>query len=157
MPEVKIKQVPRIQVLYRSYTGPYDQAAKHFDELYQWIMRKGYAIAGGGIGLFYDDPTKVDPVSCRYEVCFPVMETCQGESDVKIKSLDAQQSAVTEHPGSLGNIMSQTYAAVFTWIGQNGYVYMAGRPVREVYLKGPLDVPVESDMVTEVEIPVRRA
>jgi len=157
MPEVNIKQARETQVLSRSYTGPYDQAASRLDELYQWIMRKGHAIAGPGMGLYYDDPTKVDPVNCRFEICFPVLESCSGQGDVIKKVLPPQQLAVMDHPGGLGNIMSLTYAALFTWIGQNGYVYEAGEPIREIYKTNHLDVEVESDMVTEVQIPVHKA
>ena len=156
MSDVKIVKVCETQVLARSYTGPYDQTAKRLDEMYQWIMRKGYAIAGPGSGLYYDDPTKVDPVKCRCEICFPVLETCDGQGNVIRKVLPPQEIAVMGHQGGLGNIMSLTYAALFTWIGQNGYTYEAGEPIREIYRTSHLDVTVESDMVTEVQIPVRK-
>ena len=84
-------------------------------------------------------------------------ETCEASGDVKKKVLEARQAATTKHHGSLANIMAEAYAAVFTWIGQNGYVYEAGEPIREIYLKSPLDVTVQSDLVTEVQIPVRKA
>ncbi len=157
MSEVKIVQVPKTQILSHGYTGPYDEASSHMDELYQWIMRKGYAIAGAGMGLYLDDPTKVDPVKCRYEVCYPVFETCDGGGEVIRKVLPVQEVAVMDHQGALGNIMSLTYAAIFTWIGQNGYIYEVGEPLREVYKVSPLDVTVESDRVTEVQIPVHKA
>ena len=157
MSDVKTVQVNQTQVLSSTYTGPYDQAKKRLDELYQWIMRKGYAIAGPGMGLYYDDPTKVDPVKCRYEICFPVFEACESTKVAVRKVLPLQQMATMDHKGALGNIMSQTYAALFTWIGQNGYVYEAGEPIREIYKVSHYDVTVESDMVTEVQIPVRKA
>ena len=157
MSDVKIVTVREIQMLARSYIGPYDQTAKRLDEMYQWIMRKGFAIAGPGIGLYYDDPTKVDPVKCRSEICFPVLETCDGQGNVIRKVLPPHEMAAMSHEGGFGNIMSLTYATLFTWIGQNGYVYEAGEPIREIYSTCHLDVTVESDMITEVQIPVRKA
>jgi effector-binding domain-containing protein len=157
MADVKIMQVNQMPVLSCAYTGPYDQARRHMDDQYQWIMRKGCAIGGPGMGLYYDDPTKVDPVKCRYEICFPMLEAGDGGKVMVRKVLPTQQMASMEHKGGLGNIMSQTYAALFTWIGQNGYVYEAGEPIREVYKVGHLDVTVETDMVTEVQIPVKKA
>ena len=156
MPEVKIVQANPVQVLSSAHTGPYDQARKHMDEMYQWIMRKGYSIAGPGMGLFYDDPTKIDPVKCRYEICYPVFEACEGSKTVTRKVLTSHQMATMDHMGGLGNIMSQTYATLFTWIGQNGYVYDAGEPIREVYKVGHLEAAIESDCITEVQIPVRK-
>ena len=157
MPDVKIVTVNPNQVLSAAYTGPYDQTKKHLDDLYQWIMRKGYAIAGPGMGLFYDDPTKIDPVKCRYEICFPVIEACESSKSIVRKILPSQAVATLDHQGALGNIMSQTYAALFTWIGQNGYAYQVGEPIREIYKVSHLDATVESDCVTEVQIPVRKA
>ncbi len=155
MPEIKVKDVPAMEVMSLPFTGAYEQTQKKLDRLLSWQLRVGHPHSSEPLGLYYDEPGTVPEEEQRAEVCLPIEEECEPEEDIERKELPAVTVACTVHKGPYSDI-PRVYEEIFDWIRENGYEYIEDMPTREVFqvMYGHTSEPEE--YVTEIQVPVRK-
>jgi len=108
--------------------------------------------AGAPFGIYYDDPNKVPPDECRYDICIPISAEIEGDSLVQIKEIAEMEVASIMHKGAYENV-GPSWGKLYGWIFKNKYE-PAG-PGMEVYLNSPMEVP-EDSLLTEIQVPVKK-
>ena len=156
MAEVQLKTVKPMTVMSLSFTGPYNQSSDKRDELVAWLLRAGHPYSAPPLCIYYDDPAQVPEDKLRAETCVPVAERCDGDPVVQRKSLPGGQFACITHKGAY-NAMRPIYDEIFQWMGANGYQYIQGAGVREMFHKVMGQVNTVDELVTEVQVPVEKA
>ena len=153
MAEVEVKELDALTVMSLSFTGSYDQTQDRLDDLMAWMLRAGHPYSGRPMGLFFDDPEKVDVEELRGEVCLPVEEECEAYDEVERKVLEGATVAAATYTLSPDRV-KEGYREIFAWIGENGFAYDAEKPCREVYhlIHGEVETPEET--VVEIQVPV---
>jgi len=152
MSEVKIKKVEGCKVAAIEEQGSFDKIGSIFGELYGWISKKSIEPSGPPFGIYYDDPGKVAPEKCRYEICAPIKGDVDGDERVKIKEIPEMEVACITHKGSYSQVGS-AWQKISEWIEKEGYQFAeAGR---EVYLNAPETTP-EKELLTEIQIPISK-
>ncbi len=73
--------------------------------------------------------------------------------DIEVKTTEPLQVAYLVHRGSYQS-MQESFLRLMRWISENGYE-MDGPPVN-VYHNDPMMVRSEEELITEVQIPVRK-
>jgi effector-binding domain-containing protein len=156
MAEVQLKTVEPLTVMSMSFTGSYQQTGEKLDELLGWVLRAGHPWSGPPFGIYYDDPEKVPEDKLRAEVCVPMAEECEGDYEVQRKKLVGCEVACAVHQGPYDGLKG-VYAEIFDWIGKNGYAYASELGCREVFRKIIGEVDTAEELVTEVQVPVKKA
>jgi len=151
-PEVTIKQVTPVKVVSLAKTGPYSKIGEAMGELFAWVEQKKVEIVGPPMGIFYDDPAKVDSTKTRYEICAPVTGPVKGDRKVKVKDLPPGEVATIIHKGPYEQCMS-AYEKLDKWIMDNNYEIVGA--ACEIYLNDPNKVPPDS-LLTEIQFPVKK-
>ncbi len=155
MAEVQTKDVDAMEVMSRAFTGPYEQTRDQLDGLMSWLLRVGHPYSDDPLGLYYDDPQKVEPENLRAEVCLPIEEACEGGDDVVRKELPAVTVASTVYTGPISGV-SAVYPEIFAWIEEHSYEYVEGEPTREVFIQLPEDDPDDpTTAIIEVQVPIK--
>jgi len=152
MPEITIKKVEGCKVAAIEGKGPYDKVGPIFGELYTWLSKRSIELSEPPFGIYYDDPSKVAPEKCRYEICVPIMEEVKGDERVKIKTIPEIEVACITHKGSYSQIGS-AWNKICEWIDKEGYQWAGAG--REVYFNCPETTP-EEELLTEIQIPIRK-
>ena len=153
MAEVEIKSIDSADVMCLEFTGSYEQTGDRLDELLAWVLRSGHPWAAAPVGVFYDDPDKVEADKLRAQVAVRVDERCDGDDLVKRKNLPGAEMACLAYEGPIGDI-GKAYGELFEWIGANGYRYVEGMGTREIYLRLPEQEAESSGFLIEVQAPV---
>ena len=156
MAEVQTKTVPSMAVMSLSFTGSYEQTGEKLDELIGWVLRAGHPYGGAPIGVYYDEPGKVPDDKLRGEVCVPMAEVCDSGFQMTRKELPACEVAYAIHQGPYAQI-KPVYEQIFAWIAENGYQYTAELGCREVFCKLLGEVDTAEELVTEVQVPIKKA
>jgi|YNPNPStandDraft_1061719.scaffolds.fasta_scaffold21720_2 effector-binding domain-containing protein len=73
--------------------------------------------------------------------------------DIEVKTTEPMQVAYLVHQGSYQS-MQEAFLRLMRWISDNGYE-MTGPPLN-VYHNDPMMVRSEEELITEVQIPVRK-
>ncbi|MDD6570861.1 MAG: MerR family transcriptional regulator [Thermoflexaceae bacterium] len=87
------------------------------------------------------------------ETCEAVTEKKEDSKLVKFKEFPEIQAACIFHKGSY-NDFPQTYAAILTYIEENGYEICGN--IRENYIDGVWNKDSEEEWLSEIQIPVRK-
>jgi len=152
----KTMSVPAMRVASLAKVGSYDGFDKAQAELFGLLQKEKLA-PGMPIGVYYDDPAKVKPESCRYEVWMQVPAETKIKADKKtgfaIKDAPEMAVAATDYMGPYDGIDSH-YPKLFEWIGKNQLVLVG--PTIEWYLNDPSKVKPES-LLTRIGAVVKPA
>jgi effector-binding domain-containing protein len=70
--DIQAGQIPAGMFAVCHYTGPYDQVGPAYEQLMQFIMERGYTVAGPAYEWYFDGPD-VPPQDSRTDIVFPVM------------------------------------------------------------------------------------
>ncbi|MCK4353214.1 GyrI-like domain-containing protein [candidate division WOR-3 bacterium] len=161
MAEIMLKKVAPCKAVVIEGQGPYDKVGPIFRELFEWLSKKGLKPAGPSFGIYYDNPDEVPPEKCRYKICFPIEIPVSptggeiaGDERVKLKDIPGAEMACIAHYGSYSKI-GPVWGKLCEWIDREGYNW-AG-PGREVYIKCPGMTEKEEELVTEIQIPVKKS
>lgn len=123
-----------------------------FGAIFAYLGELGQPPAGPPVTLYYGGKDFC-PDDFEMELCVPVASLPEGKGEVVARELAGGTMASTMHKGPY-NKMEATYALLESWVDENGYVY--SEPVREIYMNDPSQV-AESELLTEVQFPVKRA
>ena len=154
--EVTVKRIEPRTVAYIGVKGPFSKVGETIGGLYGWIMEKGYTVAAGPLGVYFNSPEEVPADELIWEIQWPLGgEVAPGEPDDRgfgVKHVEQYDVASTIYKGPYEN-MSGVYGALVPWIMENGYE-IAG-PAEEVYLNDPGSVPKE-ELLTEARFIVKK-
>jgi DNA-binding transcriptional MerR regulator len=156
--DVIVKQVEpmRSAVIYDTVTNM-ETVNSTFDRLFDEVL--GYVFSHGGamdspcLDLWYDSPND-KPENMRVAVAVPTHSNIPTNDRVKVEELPGvDQMASVLHSGPFATL-SQAYAAIFTWINDNGY--QVDGPAREIYLQYERTGD-PNKWVTEIQMPIAKA
>lgn len=150
-PEISVKEIAAITVVYLEKKGPYSETGKAMAELFGFMGKKNLKPRNFPMGVFHDDPEKVASEKTRYEVMSQFVGEFKGDKELKVKELPAQKVAMVLYTGPYEKCMP-TYKELFGWIIENKYEPYG--PCMEKYLNDPSQVPPE-ELKTEICVPVK--
>jgi hypothetical protein len=115
-------------IAYESFTGPYAQTGPVFDRVYKAVKAAGIETTRG-LGLYYDDPSKVEAAKLRSELGVIIEAKDLAKFKVisqkfKVKVIPKKPSIVAEFP--IRNMLSymigpmKGYPALVKYAGQKG-------------------------------------
>jgi AraC family transcriptional regulator len=145
-----VENIDSMYVASLAKVGPYAGIGPAFGELMAWVGKNKVVPTDAPYGVYYDDPSKVNPESTKYAVCIPVPAGTKGNKTVQVEKQDPLKAAVTLHVGPYDKV-GETYKKLAEWIIANKYI--VNGPAREYYLNDPGKVPAES-LQTKIMIPV---
>jgi AraC family transcriptional regulator len=150
-PEMTMKDIDAMTVVYLEKKGPYEETGKAMMELFELMKKKEIKERNFPMGFYYDDPTKVDPKETRYEVLSQFVGEFKGDKELKVKEIPAQKVATVLYVGPYEKCMD-TYMELYGWIAKNNYEVCG--PSMEKYLNDPAKVTPE-ELKTEIMVPVK--
>ncbi|HWT96205.1 MAG TPA: AraC family transcriptional regulator [Terriglobales bacterium] len=150
---VTIDDRPATRLAAFPHRGSYMEIGTAFDRMINWaISRNLLSETCRMIGVYYDDPQAVAEKDLRSDACLSVGPEIKPEGDMRVIDLAAGRHAVLLHRGPYGEL-GKAYAWLYgTWLPQSGEE-AADRPVHEVYLNNPRDLP-PAEWLTEVCLPL---
>lgn len=119
-------------------------------ELISFLQAKKMAANGPGFTIYHGN----NEHGVDLEVVFPVTDLGSDGKRVKFKTLDAvdeMASAILQGPYQE---MPKVYAALDRWLAENGY--QTNGPNREIWLRSGWNEKDPNELVTEIQIPVKR-
>jgi effector-binding domain-containing protein len=147
-PEVELKELAPVTVVYLEHQGPYWRMGHLFSQVAEFAAR--YEQAGPMFARYLDDPAQVDPQGLRAEVGFFANGPVDVSKPYLLAEWPARRVAALTVRGHYGRAPAR-YARVLEWINDHGY--QAAGPITEVYLAtGGAAAP--ADRVTEIRVPV---
>jgi effector-binding domain-containing protein len=139
--------------LFVEHTGDYREVGQAMRRILELAEKRGWSVTGSPFALFYDDPGSVSVVALRSRACIPVDEDVRlRPDDVGFDVLPRAMVVYARVSGSYPEL-PRVYPALFGYLGGLGWV--AGGPIREVYLTNPADVNSFEELRAEVQIPWR--
>ena len=126
-------------VVYESFTGDYSQTAKVGDKVYYALLNDEKLETFKGIGIYYDNPKKVEKSKLRAESGCIVENTDSATiarlaEKYKLKTLPQSEFIVTEFPfkGKLSVLLGimKVYPALEKFSEEHGYIES---PITEIY------------------------
>jgi len=149
--------VPAMKVASIAKMGPYSEYGKGLGELMGIVEKDKLTVVGVPFGIYLDDPAKVKPESCRYEVCLQVAPETKNRVDKKagfaIKDAPEMMVAATDHMGPYSQVAA-VYGQLYKWIGENKLEVVG--PSMEWYLNDPAKAKPES-LMTRLTVGVKQA
>ena len=137
--EIRIEKQGGEIMVYETVSGDYMQTPEVTDRVYQSLLNDEKIETTKGIGIFYDDPSKVDKDKLRSEVG-RVMENADNATiallseKYQVKIIPEQEYIVTEFPmEGFATIMigiMKVYPALNKYCEKNGY---RDSPIIEIY------------------------
>ena len=126
-------------VVYENLTGDYSQTAKVSDKVYYSLLNEDKVATTRGIGIYYDNPKKVEKSKLRAEVgC--IVENVDGavlaglSEKYQVKTLPVSTFVVAEFPfkGKLSVLFGimKVYPALEKFNKEHGYIES---PITEIY------------------------
>jgi effector-binding domain-containing protein len=147
-PEVELRELGPVTVVYLEHQGPYWRMGHLFSQAAEFASR--HEQAGPLFARYLDDPAQVDPQGLRAEVGFFANGSVEVSEPYLRAEWPARRVAALTVRGHYGRAPAG-YARVLEWINDHGY--QAAGAVTEVYLAtGSAAAP--SDRVTEIRVPV---
>ncbi len=150
--EPTIKKIAKNRVLSLREKGTYKETiGKIINEILEVINENELKITGPIMFISYDDDYK--EFDADIEIAIPVSGRISlNREDMEVKNLNSENVISLIYTGSYQDI-GIAYNKVFEYINQNEYE-ITGRS-RELYLNSPIQVK-ENELLTEIQIPVRR-
>jgi AraC family transcriptional regulator len=155
--EAEAKDLPERFVACAHHVGPYNEIGKALEKIFAWAGPKGLIQSPKAqcLGIYHDDPQKVDPSELRSEACLTVPEGTEGDGDVSTMKIPGGLFAVAHieiDPSEYGAAWDKL---VGEWLPENGYVSDQSRMCYELYLNDPDQHPEKKHIVDLCE-PVKR-
>ncbi|MBD2692445.1 MerR family transcriptional regulator [Anabaena catenula FACHB-362] len=125
-------------------------------QLYTWLRQQNIVSIGYEIVLYHISEYTETDIDMEFAITItepikPTWDTAQAVITVRQLPTNAQVASVF-HSGMIQDI-TQAIAALFTWIGTNGYT--SSGAIREIHLFGPETVRVrDQPVVVELQIPI---
>jgi hypothetical protein len=126
-------------VVYENFTGDYSQSAKIGDKVYYALLNDEKIETFKGIGIYYDNPKKVEKAKLRAE-SGSILENADSATiaklaeKYKVKTLPQSDFIVAEFPfkGKLSVLFGimKVHPAFENYIKEHGYV---DNPITEIY------------------------
>ncbi len=151
--DVELKELPAVKVLsFRKIVSAYDKEGELWGELMGFVYQNKIACGEGGYSIYHDGDKKDDDVDI--EIAMPVLELGISQGDYIFKELEAiPQAATVRFSGSYYGY-SAAMEKVATWMETNSYGF-AGL-VRGLAVVSMTEAKSEDDLLTEIQIPVRK-
>jgi AraC family transcriptional regulator len=116
--QVSIRDFPETNIIYYSFTGPYDQSFNDFGNLMSYIQQNKIPMGANSLGIYYDDPATVSADKLRCEVGYMITKKVSVSGKYKIKTLPAGK-AVSVRYKSMEDIMA-AYQTIGQYIAEKG-------------------------------------
>jgi effector-binding domain-containing protein len=153
----EIKTVPAMKAIGRRVDVSLWDVDTAFSRLYDQAMEHKLLFREPALGIRHEGLGMPDAFRADYEILFPLAEDPEGPvPGTEIRVLPEQEVASFYHRGPYDWIQC-TYEKVLEWVRENRYV-VAGEP-REVFFVAPEPHAggTQDDMLTEIQVPVRKA
>lgn len=150
---ITITTRPAMRLAALAHRGSFMEIGTAFDRLINWALsRHLLGPETSMIGVYYDDPQAVAEKDLRADACVSIGPEIQPEGDIRIIDLAPGRHAVLLHRGPYAEL-NKAYAWLYgTWLPQSGEE-AADRPIHEVYLNNPRELP-PAEWLTEVCLPL---
>ena len=152
-PPVKIKDLPRMRLLFLRHVGPYAEVSRAWGRLMSWAGMRGlFGPAMQMIGIVHDDPEITPQDKIRYDAAITVDRKVEPEGEFGAVEFAASKYAVLEHRGPY-EAMDAAYRQLYGgWLPRSGYE-LADAPAFELYLNSPQMARPE-DLRTLIHVPL---
>ncbi|MBN3032891.1 MAG: GyrI-like domain-containing protein [Candidatus Saganbacteria bacterium] len=127
-PNVREAKMGPYTIVYESFTGPYAQTGPVFARVHKAVTAAGIK-AGQGLGIYYDDPSKVPAGKLRSDCGVVIgakdLRKARALKQFKVKRLPASRCAVAEFP--IRNTLSymigpmKAYPALMKYLQEKNY------------------------------------
>jgi DNA-binding transcriptional MerR regulator/effector-binding domain-containing protein len=157
--DVVLKPVAPLRVLsIRQIIPTWESVPFYFGEVTETVIANGFTSAGPWLALYHDDAwvdADIDmeialPVSPSFDDAYE-MSDCRALLVSELPGVETAASLIHRGPYET---KGQSLVAIGRWIAANG-MQIAG-PVREVYLRGPMDTDHPDELLTEIQFPLLR-
>ncbi|BCL37575.1 MerR family transcriptional regulator [Nostoc sp. MS1] len=125
------------------------------EQLYRWLSQHKITPVGCEIVLYHISEYAEADIDMEFAIAIPeptkpIADT--GQTSIIVRQLAAAQVASVFHDGMVRDV-TQAIAALFSWIGTNGYI--SSGAIREIHLFGPETKRVKDQtVVLELQIPI---
>jgi effector-binding domain-containing protein len=151
--DVSVQKVEPFAYFCMRVKGSYSQIQEAVGRLMQEVQAQNAMPTGPLMGIYYNDPAKVDSRDLEWEIGFPFSPSHIIQTPLVVKEWNFSQVAQCLHKGPYADL-GKTVAKVLEWMNANGYV-PAG-PVLERYLDmNPAELNPQ-DLKTEIWIPCQK-
>jgi effector-binding domain-containing protein len=116
--EVSIKDFSETNLIYYSFTGPYEQSFNDYGNLMAYMQQNKIPMGQYSLGIYYDDPLTVSADKLRCDVGHMVTKKVKVSGQYKIKTLPAGK-AVSVRYKSMSDIMN-AYQTIDKYIKEKG-------------------------------------
>ncbi|NJL38432.1 MAG: MerR family transcriptional regulator [Leptolyngbyaceae cyanobacterium SM1_4_3] len=158
--DVVIKSVPACCVVSARHIVPSAAEMPQYRgmlirQLYPWLKQQNIKPIGYEIVQYYMSEHTETDIDMEFAIAIPecpqsILE--QTQAAITVYQLPGAQVASVVHSGMIHDV-TQAIAALFTWIGTNGYT--GSGAIREIHLFGPETVRVRDEpVVIELQIPI---
>jgi AraC family transcriptional regulator len=154
--EAKLVTLEPMDLLAVGHVGPYMKIGDAFYTLAQWLGERQVRTSGSRlIGIFYDDPTRVEASKLRSKAAISLAH----ESDVEIISpvervqLRGGAHAMLLHKGPYEGLGDAWMWFYNEWLPKSGKQADFSAPSFELYLNTPEEVAPEA-LATELYLPL---
>lgn len=124
------------------------------EQLYSWLKHKNVVPVGYEIVFYHLSEYTETNIDMEFAVAIPEPTTLNSDPirDITVRQLPNSKVASTFHSGMIHDI-TQAVAALFTWIGANGFT--SSGAIREIHLFGSETSQVrDQPVVIELQIPI---
>lgn len=133
--KIKLEMMCPCKIAYMRRVGAYGPENKvQMDSLKKWARDNGLLNEEAIIlGIAQDDPSKVQPQACRYDVCIVIREEYKMESrEVNVGGITEGKYVVFEVEHTAAAIQ-KAWGDIFQEIDKGGYRLDESRPIIERY------------------------
>lgn len=152
---ITLKPLPEVIVASMRTTVP------DYDAFFEIVPKMGeYMNAVGAVcrtpeycfTIFHNDEYREEDIDV--EICEAVEEPREDSATVRFRTVGGVATAACIHHYGPYTTLGESYNALFSWIGRNGYTSV-DHP-RESYIDGIWNKDDPAEWLTEVQVPVRR-
>lgn len=158
--DVIVKSVPACHIASARHIVPVASEMPKYrgmliDQLYCWLSQHKITPVGYEVVLYHISEYIETDIDMEFAITIPepikpIADTAK--TSVTVQQLPAAQVASVFHDGMVRDV-TQAIAALFTWIGTNGYT--SSGTIREIHLFGPETRKVKDQtVVLELQIPI---
>jgi len=154
---VEVRVLPSRVDAVIDHTGPYSELSGTFVHLLDWISEGGWWPVARGVGVYFDDPSRVLSKKLRSQARIPVNvygkylpDPPPGSERGYLERTEPVVVVSAVHVGPYDKVFP-TYGMLFQALPAMGLRYVG--PMQEVYLNDPADTPPDK-LRTEVQLVV---
>lgn len=156
---IKIKELPNLEVGFIRRIGRYDEPQQHWGELIKWALENDlFPPERSFIGISLDNPQYVEPDNCRHDACVTIPEGFEKDrhKDLQFKSIDGGLYALYpfyDVPVELNSAYQYMYSQ---WLPDNEeYEADFNRDNIEFNLNNPAEDP-EGKCKVDLYVPIKK-